>query len=87
LCPFQESCEQRDPCPQVCPQKFLWLYCQLSHHLGNKTFLHFFHEFIASEFLCVLLPAQNVSIHKCKIKEVEKEFLPSLHWLFKSIVR
>jgi hypothetical protein len=31
------------------------------------------------EFLCTLLQVQNVSIHKCKIKEMEKHFLHPFH--------
>jgi hypothetical protein len=58
---------------------FLLLFFELSPHFGNKPLCHYFHEFMESEFLCTLLQVQNVSIHKCKIQEVEKHFLPPLH--------
>jgi hypothetical protein len=53
--------------------------CQFSPHFGNMSSCHFFQKFLESEFLWALLLVHNVCIHKGKLEEVEKIFLPPLH--------
>jgi hypothetical protein len=72
---------------------FLFLLCSLQDPCRQNmivlsglhpSLMPFFHELTESDFLCAFTSASlkrwkhNMSIHKCKIKEVEKQFFHHL---------